>query len=329
VTKASISEREFPASTMLAPGTEPDHAFTVVRAGMLLAVCLVMAVLLQTAPVNASGRLPGAAAGCGAGDIQTGQSAPIHRFHYQVVARLPHDRSAFTQGLAFYRGALYESTGLLGESSLRRIELLTGQVVQTSPLPSNRFGEGLAVLGGRFVQLTWQSGEGLIYEPETLRQTGSFSFAGEGWGSTAIGSRLLVSDGSAVLKFLEAPDYTVASMLEVTADGEPLEGLNELEVVNGLVYANVWPTDCIAQIDPKDGRVVGWLDLSGLFPPEQRPNGLAVANGIAYDQVQGRLFVTGKYWPYIYQIKVLETALDQHAAYREQPLQQTESGQSE
>jgi glutamine cyclotransferase len=306
--KASYFKQEFPFGSRLVRRAGVGLAIVTWPLNIVLAVCLAVAILLHA----------GLAVGCGASDSRTDRSDSINHFHYQVVARFPHDRGAFTQGLAFYRGALYESTGLLGESSLRRIDLLTGQVVQTSPLPSNRFGEGLAVLDGRFVQLTWRSGEGLIYEPETLRHTGSFSFDGEGWGSTAIGTQLLVSDGSAVLKFLDAPDYPVVSVLAVTTDGEPVEGLNELELVNGLIYANIWPTDCVAQIDPRDGKVVGWLDLSGLFPPGQRPNELAVANGIAYDHVQERLFVTGKYWPYIYQIKVLETALDQHVAHQEQ-----------
>lgn len=305
MTRASFFNKQFP------PGTRP------VRRSVRFFAALGLAVLLHTIPVSVSAS-GASSADCGVTGAQQDQSASIGYSRYKVVARLPHDRSAFTQGLAFYRGDLYESTGLLGESSLRRIELLTGQVIQTRALPSNRFGEGLAVLGDRFVQLTWRSGEGLIYEPETLRHTGSFRFAGEGWGSAAIGKQLLVSDGSAVLKFLQAPDYPVVATLEVTGDGEPIEGLNELEWVNGLIYANVWPTDCIAQIDPKDGRVVGWLDLAGLFPADQRPNELAVANGIAYDAVQDRLFVTGKYWPYIYQIEVLEAVPDRQAAYRKQ-----------
>jgi glutamine cyclotransferase len=293
-------------------------AIALFHADVLFVACLLIFSLLQVLPANASGLTADSHPGCGAGDSLSNTPAPVSRIPYQVVARVPHDRSAFTQGLVFYRGALYESTGLLGESSLRRIELPGGRVAQTSPLPSNRFGEGLAVLDDRFVQLTWRSGEGFIYEPETLERTGSFSFAGEGWGSTVIASRLLVSNGSAELTFLDKHDLTVVSRLAVTENGTPVEGLNELEYVDGLIYANVWPGDCIAQIDPDNGQVTGWLDLSGLFPPEQRPNVMAVANGIAYDPGLKRWFVTGKYWPYIYQIKVLEPSRDKHVAYRQQ-----------
>jgi glutamine cyclotransferase len=312
VTKASFSVCKFPVGTRPARETVAGRANALIRTDLLIAACLLFSVLFQAVPAHATG--------CGAGDARPGQSLPVPHLQYQVTARLTHDRNAFTQGLVFYKGFLYESTGLLGESSLRRIELPSGKVVQTIPLPSNRFGEGLAVLGGRFVQLTWRSGEGFIYEPGSLRQTGSFSFAGEGWGSTTIADRLLVSDGSAMLTYLDMNDMTAVSTLAVTEYGKPVEGLNELEYVDGFIYANVWPGDCIAQIDPDDGQVVAWLDLSALFPPEQRPNEMAVTNGIAYDPGLKRWFVTGKYWPYIYQIRMQNPAPDKHVAYRLQPV---------
>ncbi|VAW75363.1 Glutamine cyclotransferase [hydrothermal vent metagenome] len=230
------------------------------------------------------------------------EAAPTH--HFDIIARYPHDQDAFTQGLVMYRGELYESTGLRGRSSVRRLDLESGHVLVSRKLNRTLFGEGLAVVDAQLVQLTWQSGSALVYTPHDLHQTGSFRFSGEGWGSTSIGTQLVISDGSSWLKFLEAGDYRHAASLRVTHNGRPLQGLNELEVVDGLIYANVYPSDCIAQIDPHSGHVVGWIDLGGLMPLSERPHSSAVANGIAYNAGTGDLFVTGKLWPYIYQLKL-------------------------
>ncbi len=232
-------------------------------------------------------------------------AAPRHLF--EVVARYPHDRNAFTQGLVFYRGDLYESIGIRGRSSVRRLDLKSGQVLKTRRLNKELFGEGLTVLDQRLVQLTWQSGSAFIYAPADLRQTGSFTFSGEGWGSTGFDGQLVISDGSSRLKFVDTDAYQQTASLQVTDHGRPVAGLNELETVDGLIYANVYPSDCIAQIDPQSGRVVGWIDLSGLMPLSERPHRSAVANGIAYKQETGELFVTGKLWPYIYQLRLLKT----------------------
>ena len=226
---------------------------------------------------------------------------------YEVVARYPHDRNAFTQGLTFYQGELYESTGLRGRSSVRKLDLKTGQVLETRRLDSSLFGEGLTAADHRLVQLTWQSGSAFIYAPDGLRKTGSFTFSGEGWGIVDIEGQLVISDGSSWLKFINPGDYQQTGSLQVTHRGQPIEGLNELEQVNGLIYANIYPGDCIAMIDPQSGQVVGWIDLGGLMPLSQRKNGTAVANGIAYNPENGYLFVTGKLWPYIYQLKLLKT----------------------
>ena len=228
---------------------------------------------------------------------------PTH--HYEVIARYPHDLEAFTQGLVFHQGELYESTGIRGRSSVRKLDLKSGRVLKSQRLDNDLFGEGLTVFEQQLVQLTWQSGQAFIYAPDDLQQTGSFTLNGEGWGSTSIDGRLVVSDGSAWLRFI-APDedYRQVASVQVTDRGREVRGLNELEAVNGLIYANVYPGDCIAQIDPQSGRVTGWIDLNGLMPLSERTHRSAVANGIAYNSGSGELFVTGKYWPYIYQLEI-------------------------
>ncbi len=223
---------------------------------------------------------------------------------FRVLGRYPHDREAFTQGLVFHQGALYESTGLYGRSTLRRIELGSGRVTDSRRLDGMLFGEGLARLGTRLVQLTWKAGVALLYRLDGLRPAGQFRFRGEGWGLTRLGDRLVLSDGSARLRFIDAEGFGAAGTLRVTDRGRPVVGLNELETVDGLIYANVYPGDCVARIDPASGRVLGWLDLGGLLPLAERRNSASVANGIAWDAASRSLFVTGKYWPYIYRLGI-------------------------
>jgi glutamine cyclotransferase len=265
--------------------------------------------LLATHTVIASpgscGSMTSRPSGWSIGSATSRQDAPEH--HFEVVARHPHDRAAFTQGLAFYRGKVYESTGLLGRSSVRRLDIGSGRVEHAMQLPETLFGEGLTVLNDQLVQLTWHSGSGFVYAPSDLRETGRFTYAGEGWGNTSVDSRLVISDGSSQLRFLDPVSYRVTAILPVTAHGQPVTGLNELETVDGLIFANIYPTDCVAQIDPHTGEVVGWMNLAGLLPLSERPDGSAVANGIAYDAATGHLFVTGKLWPYIYQLRMLKT----------------------
>jgi len=229
--------------------------------------------------------------------------------HYRVVNRYPHDPNAFTQGLVYYRGDLYESTGLRGHSAVRRLALKSGRVLDERRIGHKLFGEGLAVLGKQLVQLTWQAGSAFTYTIEDLSQSGEFSFEGEGWGATRLNGELVISDGSSRLRFLSPDDYHQTHTLQVSARGRPLEGLNELEAVGGLIYANVYPSDCIARIDPYSGHVVGWLDLHGLMPVSERPHRSAVANGIAYNAHTGDLFVTGKLWPYLYQLRLQSSAV--------------------
>ncbi len=230
------------------------------------------------------------------------ETAPLR--HYAVIARFPHDRDAFTQGLVFYQGRLYESTGLYGHSSVRMLDLESGSVLKINRLDDTLFGEGLTVLDRALVQLTWRAGRALVYRPFDLGHSARFSYTGEGWGSATIGGQLVISDGSTWLRFFDARTHRQIRRLQVTESGRPLGGLNELEAVDGVLLANIYPGDCIAQIDPTTGNVTAWIDLAGLMPMQERPGGSSVANGIAFDPESGRLFVTGKHWPYLFQIRL-------------------------
>lgn len=222
---------------------------------------------------------------------------------YEVVNVYAHDPGAFTQGLTYTDGVLYESTGLNGRSSLRRVALETGQVLQQRNLTEQYFAEGLVLFDDRLIQLTWQNRVGFIYDKDTFEPTGTFSYATEGWGITQDGSQLIMSDGSATLRFLDPQTFEVKREVRVTDNGQPVMRLNELEYVNGAVFANVWQTDLVARVDPQTGRVLSWIDLSGLLTPEERANA-DVLNGIAYDAVGDRLFVTGKLWPKLFEIRL-------------------------
>ena len=226
------------------------------------------------------------------------------RYTYRVIASHPHDPEAFTQGLLFADGQLYESTGGYGQSSLRIVDLASGRVLRERQLPDNRFGEGLALNGGRLHQLTWKAGIGFTYEPSTLAPIGEFRYGGEGWGLAANADSLVMSDGTAELRFLDPATLTEVRRLQVRDGTEPVAGLNELEFVEGDLYANVWPSDRIAIINPANGQVRGWLDLTGLLPLVFRTPRTDVLNGIAYDDAGKRLFVTGKHWPRLFQIEV-------------------------
>ena len=221
----------------------------------------------------------------------------------EQVRSYPHDPAAFTQGLVFHGGQLYESTGRYGESSLRRVRLETGEVLEKVAVPERHFAEGLALLGGRLYQLTWQDGMGFVYDVATLRQQGTFPYEGEGWGLTTDGRALIVSDGSNQLRFLDPQaGYRELRKLSVMDGTEYVNDLNELEWVKGEVWANVWHTNRIARIDPRTGQVKGWVDMTGVMAPQQDPE--AVMNGIAYDAEHDRLFVTGKLWPTLFEIRV-------------------------
>ncbi len=224
----------------------------------------------------------------------------------EVVRRLPHDSQAFTQGLLYQNGYLYESTGLEGRSSIRRVELETGRVLQQHDIPAQYFGEGIVAWGGKLIELTWRSGVGFVYDLETFALEKQFAYRGEGWGLTHDGRRLIMSDGTPELRFLDPETLQETGRITVTDQGQPVGNLNELEYVRGEVYANVWLTDRIARIDPATGTVTGWIDLTGLLTAADRARGPTdVLNGIAYDAEGDRLFVTGKLWPALFEVRLV------------------------
>lgn len=224
---------------------------------------------------------------------------------YRVIHTYPHDSRAYTQGLVYVDGHLYESTGLNGRSSLRMDDLETGRVLQTAPLADKYFGEGLATWGATLVQLTWQSHIAFVYDRFSFRLLRTFHYDGEGWGLTQDGRNLILSDGTASLRFFDPQTFHEVRRIVVKDQGTPVTQLNELEYVHGEIYANVWHTDRIARISPATGRVLGWIDLTGLLPPGSVSDPEAVLNGIAYDSAHDRLFVTGKLWPKLFEIKVV------------------------
>jgi glutamine cyclotransferase len=237
-----------------------------------------------------------------AGGQHSGAAAPA-RFGYSIVRTYPHDPRAFTQGLQYHDGFLYEGTGQHGQSSIRKVRLDTGEVLQRRALPDQFFGEGIAVWNTQLFQLTWQSGVAFVYDLQTFAPVRQFSYAGEGWGLTDDGALLIMSDGTEFLRFIDPATFKETGRIRVTASGEPVTNLNELEYVKGEVLANVWQTDLVARIDPASGRVTGWIDLTGLLSPRERAS-TDVLNGIAYDEAGGRLFVTGKWWPRVFEITV-------------------------
>jgi len=241
------------------------------------------------------------------GGQRRGQSPHTPVSSYRVVHVYPHDPEAFTQGLVYRDGILYEGTGLNGRSSVRKVKLENGEVLQIQKVDQQYFGEGIAVVHDTLYELTWQSGIGFLYDRESLTRKGTFTYKGEGWGLTYDGQRLIMSDGTAFLRFLDPATQKEVSRVEVKDGTTPIVNLNELEFVKGEVLANIWQTDRIARISPKTGRVTGWIDLAGLLTPREaqevdRAGG--VLNGIAYDAAGDRLFVTGKLWPKLFEIKI-------------------------
>jgi glutamine cyclotransferase len=234
-------------------------------------------------------------------DDTTG-STPV--YGYRVLAAYPHDANAFTQGLVYWQGDFYEGTGLRGRSSLRRVDMETGKVLQYLALPDQYFGEGVTLFEDRLYQLTWQSHVGFIYDRASFRLTGSFRYPTEGWGLTHNGRELIMSDGTPTLYFIDPETMKPVRTVTVRDEKGAVWRLNELEYIRGEVYANVWKTDRIARIDPETGRVLAWIDLTGLLPPGDR-SGANVLNGIAWDEAGGRLFVTGKLWPKLFQIELI------------------------
>ncbi len=256
----------------------------VLRSSSALAVlwCLIAAPVIGAAPV----------------------SQPVQTF--EIVHSYPHDAKAFTQGLIYVDGHLYESTGLTGRSSLRMIDLPTGNVLQKHDLPAQYFGEGLTDWGSTLIQLTWTSHQAFVYDRFSFSVQRTFSYEGEGWGLTHDSSQLIMSDGTSYLRFLNPKTFQVTRRVHVVDEaGRGVENLNELEYIRGEIYANVWQTDQIVRISPRTGKILGRIDLSGIIDKGELQGNGAVLNGIAYDSAHDRLFVTGKLWPKLFEIKVV------------------------
>ena len=241
-------------------------------------------------------------------DTVTGNQQPesnIKQYTYEVVNVYPHDPTAFTQGLIYQDGYLYESTGLNGRSSLRKIELETGKVLKIRNINRKYFGEGLASDDGYLFQLSWRAGTGFVYNGDTFALENTFNYQGEGWGLTTYKGHLIMSDGSSTLRFLDPVHFKEIRQLHVSIDGKPLKKLNELEIVKESIYANVWRTDQVVIISPVTGRVEGIVNLAGLLDKAESSLTANVLNGIAYDAAADRLFVTGKFWPKLFEIKLV------------------------
>jgi glutaminyl-peptide cyclotransferase len=262
------------------------------RAGVAAVVLAIAVALIPSPPLDAAqARKPSV-------------SVPVYR--YKVVRSYPHDREAYTQGLLYHDGVFYEGTGLNGRSSIRKVRVETGEVLQVRPLDPQYFGEGIVVWKNTLIQLTWQSGIGFVYDLHTFQPRRSFTYAGEGWGLTHDGRRIIMSDGSetGTLRYLDPETLRQTGTLVVRDGSRPVDELNELEFVKGEIYANVYQTNRIARISPMTGRVVGWIDLTGLLDPRDAA-GVDVLNGIAYDAAKDRLFVTGKLWPRVFEIQIV------------------------
>jgi glutamine cyclotransferase len=279
-------------SKMIAPlARKANTTYFSLPVTLAISAVLIAAVMLSFAEGSSPSEKPG--------------TIPV--FGYEIIHVYPHDRLAFTQGLVYDGdGLLYEGTGLYGQSSLRRVDLQTGTVMQQTDLEDGLFGEGVALWRADIVQLTWQSGLGLVYGKENMTKINSFSYPTEGWGITCNDSSLIMSDGSNLLHLLDPESFAEKGQIKVTVNGMPLEGLNELEYIKGNIYANVWPTNWIAIISPESGEVTGAINLMGILQMNKTEGQMVdVLNGIAYDARGDRLFVTGKLWPELFEIRLV------------------------
>jgi glutamine cyclotransferase len=238
------------------------------------------------------------------------QARSVPEYGYEVVHTYHHDPLAFTQGLVYSNGFLYEGTGLEEESSIRKVKLETGEVLQKRAVPAV-FGEGIILWKDRLLELTWKHQLGFIYDLTTFEPKGRFDYPGEGWGLTSDGKRIIMSDGSAQLRFWDPETLKETGRITVMDDGRPIAELNELEYIKGEIWANVWQTDRIARIDPASGKVTGWIDLTGILPRQDRTDLTDVLNGIAYDAAGDRIFVTGKRWPKLFEIRLVKKSVPQ------------------
>jgi len=239
--------------------------------------------------------------------LASAAQAAIPVYGFVVKNTYPHDPEAFTQGLFFRDGYLYESTGQNGKSSIRKVELKSGKVVQKQDLPPDVFGEGSTAVGNQLIGLTWTSQVGYVFDLKSFKLKQRFEYVGEGWGLANDARHLYMSDGSSFIRILDPKTMKEVRRIQVTAEGTPINQLNELEVVDGELYSNIWGTDVIARIDKDSGKVIGWINLTGLLPKDQRGTSSpdAVLNGIAWDGKSQRLFVTGKLWPKLFEIELV------------------------
>lgn len=267
---------------------------------------------MHTALFKNAARLAGAllaAAACGACFGSCPDPPPpegVVSYGYRIVNVYPHDDGAFTQGLTFHEGALFEGTGQYGRSTLREVELETGRVLRNRPLGASLFGEGICVVGDVIVQLTWKAGMAFVYERDTFKRIGEFKYEGEGWGLTHDGTHYIMSNGTAALRVLDSETFDVVRTIHVRLDGAVQSNLNELEYINGAICANVWQEEHILRIDPETGAVIAVIDLEGLLETQGDSASAGVLNGIAYDNAADRLFVTGKSWPWLFEIELVE-----------------------
>jgi len=243
-----------------------------------------------------------------AGDLPTVQNNTIPEYTYLILKRIPHDYQAYTQGLVFDHDYLYESTGRHGQSSLRKVDPDNGAILTIHKLPQEFFGEGITIYKDKIYQLTWQEFTGFVYDRETFLVMEEFFYNTEGWGITQDGTHLIISDGTAFLYFLDPQNYEVLKTVEVKDNEGPVKNLNELEYINGEIFANILYSNRIARIDPQNGHIVGWVDLTGILAGEKIDYRIDVMNGIAYDSKMDRLFVTGKLWPRVFEIKLIKKA---------------------
>jgi glutamine cyclotransferase len=281
-------------------GPAPTHQrkttrLTAIAVAALLGLALIYFLFLRsnpTAPANPSNV------------NQSSASAPAKLDPYEIVNSYPHDPQAFLQGLVWYDNGFYEGTGLEGRSTLRRVEFPSGRVVKSISLAPDLFGEGVALAGDRLVQLTWKAHRGFVYDRDTFKLLREFKYDTEGWGITYDGKNLVMSDGSNTLTYLDPETFQPVRRLNVTWNGRPQDELNELEYIEGEIWANVWQQNYILRIDPETGRVKSYLDMKNLFPPQLRTGSEDVLNGIAYDPQSKRIFVSGKLWPRLFEIRV-------------------------
>lgn len=306
-TRQDASAFASPPKQELGAASSPLSAPSSVRQSPLVTNVASVTVPLQASAAVSAETSDGIRHDQNAADAPASPPAQLPRYTYEVVNTYPHDANAFTQGLVFDGETLYEGTGLNGRSSLREVDLESGSVLRQVDLPQQYFGEGITVWDDQIVQLTWQSGQGFVYDKESFELQGSFNYATEGWGITEDGRRLIMSDGTATLYFWNPENFQPVDEIDVYDLDGPVYRLNELEYVKGEILANVWQTDLIAQIDPVTGQVLGWIDLTGLLAPADRA-GADVLNGIAYQEASDRLFVTGKLWPKLFEIRLIPLA---------------------